>query len=323
MRINRRSARAEQSGVQNVLPVGGGQHDDALVGGKAVHLHQQLVQGLLPLIVSAAQTRAALTAHGVDLVNEHNGGGLPLGLVEQVPDPGRAHAHVQLHEVGAGDGQKPHPGLPGHRAGQEGFAGARRAHQQHALGDAGPQVDELLRFLQKVHQLLELLLLLVGPGHVCEGDGAVLAALHGTGPAKAAHAALTASAAPLGGLLVGIEQHPDSQRQQSRHHAGQQHDEPQGHLVPLLEVVVFDDAPLVLLLDEAAKFLTKGVYIRQIVALEGAVFQLHGQRAAAVHHEADHLLILEQLCHAGIADLILVPAAEHGQSPQQHTGRCS
>ena len=30
----------QQGRVQNVGPVGGGQHDDPLVGGKAVHLHQ-------------------------------------------------------------------------------------------------------------------------------------------------------------------------------------------------------------------------------------------------------------------------------------------
>ena len=39
-------------------------------------------------------------------------------------------------------------GLPGHGLGQQGLAGARRAYQQHALGDPGPQVQVPLGFLE-------------------------------------------------------------------------------------------------------------------------------------------------------------------------------
>ncbi len=173
-----KTAGPQQGGVQNVLAVGGGHDDDPLVGGKAVHLHQQLVQSLLPLVVSAAQAGAALAAHGVDLVDKDDGGGLLLGLVKQVPDPAGAHAHVQLHKVGARDGQEVDPGLARHRLGDQRLAGARRAHQQHALGDAGAQGGKLLGVPEKLHDLLQLLLLLVRPGHVVEGD---LLALVGQG----------------------------------------------------------------------------------------------------------------------------------------------
>ena len=47
------AAGAGQGRVQRLRAVGGGQNDDAGVALKAVHLGQQLVQGLLPLVVAA------------------------------------------------------------------------------------------------------------------------------------------------------------------------------------------------------------------------------------------------------------------------------
>ena len=49
-----KAARTQQGLIQNVGAVGGRHDDDAVVGLKAVHFHQQLVQGLLAFIVAAA-----------------------------------------------------------------------------------------------------------------------------------------------------------------------------------------------------------------------------------------------------------------------------
>ena len=49
-----KAARAQQRLVQDVRAVRGSHDDDAIVGIEAVHLDQQLVQGLLALIVTAA-----------------------------------------------------------------------------------------------------------------------------------------------------------------------------------------------------------------------------------------------------------------------------
>ena len=43
----------QQRRVEHVRPVGGGQHDHALVAGEAVHLGEDLVQRLLALVVTA------------------------------------------------------------------------------------------------------------------------------------------------------------------------------------------------------------------------------------------------------------------------------
>ena len=98
----------QQGGVEDVGPVGGGDEDDAGAGVEAVHLDEQLVEGLLPLVVAAAQAGAAVAADGVDLVDEHDGGRRLLGLLEQVADPAGADADEHLDEVGARDREERH-----------------------------------------------------------------------------------------------------------------------------------------------------------------------------------------------------------------------
>ena len=107
------AARPQQRRVQHVGTVGRRDDDDALVPLEAVHLDEQLVQGLLALVVAATETGAALAADGVDLVDEDDAGGGFLGLLEQVAHARGAHAHEHLDEVGAGDEEERHPRLAG------------------------------------------------------------------------------------------------------------------------------------------------------------------------------------------------------------------
>ena len=78
---------SEQGAVQDLGSIGRRQQDDTGVGFEAIHLHQQLVEGLLPLVVDGAQMDATLAADRVEFVNEDEAGGLGLGLLEQVTDP--------------------------------------------------------------------------------------------------------------------------------------------------------------------------------------------------------------------------------------------
>src|SRR5206468_11830878 len=64
------AAGAKKRRVEDVGPVGGRDEDDAAVDVEAVHLDEQLVEGLLALVVAAAQTRTTVSADGVDLVDE-------------------------------------------------------------------------------------------------------------------------------------------------------------------------------------------------------------------------------------------------------------
>ena len=93
------AAGTQQGLIQHLRPVGGPQHDNALAGVEAVQLRQQLVQSLLPLVVAAEAAAVTGFADGVNLVDENDAGSHLGGLLEQVPDTGRAHAHEHLHKV--------------------------------------------------------------------------------------------------------------------------------------------------------------------------------------------------------------------------------
>src|SRR5579885_3845422 len=102
------TARTKQSGVENVGTVGRGDNDDAGGAFKAVHLHEQLVEGLLALVVSATKSGATLTSDGVDFIDEHDAGCMLLGLIEQIAHSGSTYTHKHFNEVRAGDAEKWH-----------------------------------------------------------------------------------------------------------------------------------------------------------------------------------------------------------------------
>ena len=164
------AARPQQRLVEHIGPVGRGDHDHAGRGVEAVHLGQQLVERLLPLVVAAAEPGAALPSDRVDLVDEDDRGCGLLGLAEQVAHTRRAHADEQLHELRRGDAEERNVRLAGHGARQQRLAGARRADQQHAARQPRAQLLIARRDLEEVHDLGELDLGLVLAGHVIEGD---------------------------------------------------------------------------------------------------------------------------------------------------------
>src|SRR4029079_5400288 len=76
------AAWAEQSRVEDVRAVGGRDEDDVVLHLEAVHLHEELVERLLALVVAAAETGAAVATHRVDLVHEDDAGRVLLRLLE-------------------------------------------------------------------------------------------------------------------------------------------------------------------------------------------------------------------------------------------------
>ncbi len=161
-------ARAQQRRVEDVGPVRRRDDDDAALGVEAIELDQQLVQRLLTLVVAATEARTAVPAHGIDLIHEHDGGRVGLGLLEQVANPGGTDADEHLDEVRAGDGVERHARLASDGPGQQRLTSSRRAVQQHTLGNLGADRLELARALQELLDLLELLDGFVSACHVPE-----------------------------------------------------------------------------------------------------------------------------------------------------------
>ena len=142
--------------------------------------------------MAAAQSGAAVAAHGVNFVNEQNAGGVALGLFKEVADAGGADANEHLHKFAARNVKERHAGFPGHGPRQQGFAGARRPHQQHSLGDARAQLQEPLRVFEEVNHFLQLRFRLVHAGYIAECN---------RGPVEGHHTGPAASEAH--GLVVG------------------------------------------------------------------------------------------------------------------------
>ena len=139
------AAGAQQRRVEDVGAVGRRDEDDVGLDVEAVHLDEQLVERLLALVVAAAHAGAAVPADGVDLVDEDDGRGVGLGLLEEVTDAGGADTDEHLDEVGTADRVERHARLAGDRTGEERLAGAGLAVEQHALGDLGAHREELGR----------------------------------------------------------------------------------------------------------------------------------------------------------------------------------
>ena len=125
----------QQGRVQHVGTVGRGNDNHALVPFKAVHFDQQLVECLLAFVMPAAQSRTAMPTHGVDFINKDDARRVFLGLLKHIPNPRCADPDEHFDEIRTGYGEKRHFGLAGNGAGQQGFAGSRRADHQRTARD--------------------------------------------------------------------------------------------------------------------------------------------------------------------------------------------
>ena len=210
----------EQGRVEHFRPVGRGHDDDRLARVEAVHLGQQLVQRLLALLVRSHRALHARAAERVELVDEDDARRLLLGLREEVADPGRADADEHLDELGSAQAEERHLGFAGDRAGQQRLARAGRADEQHALRNAAAERGVLLRVLQELDDLLQLLLGLVDARHVGEADLDVVFGEHAVLAAgKRHHAAFGAAHPPE-------EEAPDREQQQEWDHPAEDFREP-------------------------------------------------------------------------------------------------
>ena len=96
------STRAQERWVENVRTVGRSKNDNSFCGLKSVHLREHLVESLFTLIVTATETSTALTANGIDFVNEDDGFAHLARLLEQIAYTACTNANKHFHEVRTG-----------------------------------------------------------------------------------------------------------------------------------------------------------------------------------------------------------------------------
>ena len=195
---------------------------------------------------------------------------LPCSNMSRTRDGADADEH--LDEVGTRDGEERHVRLTRDGAGQQRLAGAGRADQQAALGDLAAEALELLRVLEELDDLLQLVLGLIDAGHVLERDAALLFGQQARPRLAEAHRPAAAR------LHLAHEEHPDADQQQHR--------EP-GQQVVQQRV----DVAVLRLGDHPHALVGQALHQRRIfrcVGLEGAAIgQLAGDGVPLDHHVAD------------------------------------
>ena len=176
------AARPQQRRIENVLPVGGGDDDDADVRLEAVHLDEQLVQCLFAFLVTE-RIAAAAAADRIELVDEDDARLVSARIAEQPPDTRGADARIHLDEIRAAREQERHARFTGDRSGEQRLAGSRRADEQDAFRNVSADGREPIRMTKEIDDLLHFILRLVHPGDILEGDDRI-AALGDTGSVR-------------------------------------------------------------------------------------------------------------------------------------------
>jgi hypothetical protein len=93
------TSRTQERGVKNVGPIGGGNYDDAFLSIETVHFHEQRIECLFALVVSATDTVAAVTTDRVNFVDENNAGRALLSLFEHVAHAAGPDADEHFDEI--------------------------------------------------------------------------------------------------------------------------------------------------------------------------------------------------------------------------------
>lgn len=172
----------QDSRIKDIHSVRGCHDNDTLVDAKSVHLHKELVQCLLSLIVTAAHAGSPPAGNRVDLIDKDDAGRIFLGVLKKVADAGRTHTDKHFHKVRSGNAEEGNSRLACHRFGKQRLSCTRRAHQENTLGDPGSHLYIFFRSFQEIHDLFQLFFLLLQACHLSEGDLLVLLRAH-PGPA--------------------------------------------------------------------------------------------------------------------------------------------
>ena len=160
----------QQCLVEHIDAVGGRQDDDTRIGAETVHLGQQLVERILAFVV-AAETGAfgTRTSHRVNLVDEHDRGGLFFRFLEKVAHTAGTDAHKHLDKVGTRHREERNARFACHGLGQQRLTRSRRTDEEGAFGNLTAELRVFIGIFEEVYNLLHLLFRAFLSGHVLEG----------------------------------------------------------------------------------------------------------------------------------------------------------
>ena len=92
-------ANAVPQRIEDLRPVRRGHDDDAIIPFETIHLNEELVKGLLTLIVTSAHPGTSVATDGIDLIDEDDTGSVLLPLLKEVANAARTDTHEHFHEI--------------------------------------------------------------------------------------------------------------------------------------------------------------------------------------------------------------------------------
>jgi len=161
-----KTSRTQDRRVKDIYTVGRCHHDDSLIDTETIHLHKELVKGLLSLIVAAAHTGTTLSGNCIDLIDKDDTRCMAFAFLKKVTHTGSTDTDKHFHEVRTGNGEERNACFSCHCFGKKGLTGSRRAYKQHTFRDSGTYFCIFLRRFQEVYDFDQIFFLLLKSGYI-------------------------------------------------------------------------------------------------------------------------------------------------------------
>ena len=104
----------------------------------------------------------ALPSHRINLINEDDAGRIALRFHKEVTNAAGPDTYKHFHKFRSCNGEERHPRLAGHSTREKRLPGTRRTNEQNPLWNFCPEVDVLLRVLEKIHHLHQIFFCFLG-----------------------------------------------------------------------------------------------------------------------------------------------------------------
>src|SRR5690606_10345829 len=161
---------SEQCFVEYIGLIGRGQYNDTFATRKAIHLSEDLIEGLFLFARSTDCHRSTRATDSVEFVDENNRRRVFTRLLEKIAYPCSANPHNHLDKLRRAHGKERHASRTCDGTREKGFTRSRGSDKEHSSRGCASETCILLGILKKIHDLDQFIFCLVDTSHIVEGD---------------------------------------------------------------------------------------------------------------------------------------------------------
>ncbi len=147
--------------IEDIGAIGRCHDDDIGIIIESVHLGQDLIQGLLTLIMSPSDTRRSLLPDSIDLIDEYDRRGFLTSFFEKISYTGSTDSDEHLDELRSRNREKWNFRFSGDCTSKESLPGTRRSLKEYATWDLRTKIFVLHRIFEEVDDLDQICFLFV------------------------------------------------------------------------------------------------------------------------------------------------------------------